>query len=82
VLVDNGLPAGRLLRRYGEEGAEPVRVDRAAVERLGVRVHEAPLHAEGTESELRHDPARLAHALHALARDRRRRTTHAPPPVR
>jgi uncharacterized cofD-like protein len=82
VLVDSGLPAGRLLRRYGEEGAEPVRFDRAAVERLGVRVHEASLHAEGPECELRHDPARLAQALQALARDRRRRATDARPSVR
>jgi uncharacterized cofD-like protein len=82
VLVDSGLPAGRLLRRYGEEGAEPVRVDRAAVERLGVRVHEAALHAEGPECELRHDPARLAQALQALAGDRRRGTDDVRPSVR
>lgn len=47
-------------------GAHPVRFDRAAIERLGV----APLTAELLGQEGRHDPAKLARALRAVARFR------------
>jgi hypothetical protein len=60
-----------LLRRYREEGAEPVHVDREAIGRLGVRLHEAPLRPTTPEPQLRHDPERLARAVLAIASDRR-----------
>jgi uncharacterized cofD-like protein len=67
VLVDSEPPAPRVLGRYREEGGEPVEVDRDAIRRFGVLLHEAPLHEEGPGRELRHDPALLAQALLALA---------------
>lgn len=47
------------LRRYLEEGAAPVAVDRARLSALGVRLHEADLVFAG-EGGVRHDPDRLA----------------------
>jgi uncharacterized cofD-like protein len=48
------------LSRYRSEGAAPVEVDRAGVERLGVRLHEADLAAPDDGSGVRHDPVRVA----------------------
>jgi uncharacterized cofD-like protein len=63
VVVDAEPVPERLLRRYGEEGAEPVLVDREAIGRLGVRLHDAPLRSATPEQQLRHDPDRLARAV-------------------
>lgn len=68
VLVDAGEIPAPLLARYRGEGAERVRVDRKDVERLGVRLHEAPLLPEAMEAEVRHDPDRLARAVYEIAR--------------
>ena len=67
VLVDTEPLAERVLRRYRAQGAEPVELDRAAVARLGVRLHEEILHRETSAHELRHDGDRLAAAVLALA---------------
>lgn len=67
VLVDTEPLPERRLRRYRAQGAEPVALDRDAVSRLDVRVHEASLRLEAPGPELRHDPARLAAAVLALA---------------
>jgi uncharacterized cofD-like protein len=67
VLVDREPPAERLLRRYRAQGAEPVELDRAAVEALDVRLHEGMLHTETPTDELRHDGNRLAAAVLTLA---------------
>ncbi len=67
VLVDTEPLPARLLRRYREEGAEPVRADHAAVARLGVRLHEVALRSETARDQLRHDPGRLARAVLAIA---------------
>ena len=48
--------------RYGLEGAEPVRLDREAVEALGVRLHAAPIAGEQS-GFARHDSRALADAL-------------------
>jgi 2-phospho-L-lactate transferase/gluconeogenesis factor (CofD/UPF0052 family) len=68
VLVDTESLAAGVLRRYREEGAEPVEVDREAIAQLGVRLHEGPLHGEPSGDQLRHDPERLARAIVAIAR--------------
>jgi uncharacterized cofD-like protein len=68
VLVDNQPLPARLRRRYRKEGAEPVHVDREAIARLGVRLHEVSLHSETPADQLRHDPARLARAILTIAR--------------
>ena len=66
VLVHAGaIPAPRLVA-YRATGAEPVQVDRAAIERMGVRVVAADLLAP--DGLVRHDPARLAAAVLACAR--------------
>jgi uncharacterized cofD-like protein len=67
VLVDTDALADSLLRRYRAQGAEPVELDRAALARLGVRLHEGALHTTSAAEELRHDPGRLAAAVLALA---------------
>lgn len=53
------LPEDTLLS-YRSEGAAPVEVDRARVERLGVRLHEADIASPGDGRGVRHDPRRLA----------------------
>ncbi len=62
------LPADRL-DLYRASGAEPVEVDRRAIEGRGVELVAADLLAE--EELLRHDPERLACAVLALARGER-----------
>ncbi len=66
VLVDAEPVPPSVRRRYGEEGAEPVRVDREAVASLGVRLHEAALHSTTPEHGFGHEPERLARAVLAL----------------
>jgi uncharacterized cofD-like protein len=64
VLVHpEGLPA-QLLSRYCAEGAAPVENDHERIERLGVRVHQTRLLPDAMDAEVRHDPARLALAVH------------------
>ena len=55
-----------VVARYRAEGGEPVELDRAAIERLGVRVHETPLLRSPIGAQVRHDPGRLARAVCAL----------------
>jgi uncharacterized cofD-like protein len=64
------LPPG-VLSRYRAEGGAPVEVDRAQIERLGVRVHAAPLLPNEIVAEVRHDPERLARAVLQVAGRRR-----------
>jgi hypothetical protein len=64
VLVHSeGLPA-QLLSRYCAEGAAPVEIDHERIERLGVHVHQARLLPDAIDAEVRHDPDRLALAVH------------------
>ena len=61
-LVNSAPIAPELLAPYAREGAEPVRVDRAACRELGVEIVDRPV--AGTQAGLvRHDPALLARAL-------------------
>jgi uncharacterized cofD-like protein len=57
----------RLVDSYAAQESHPVRVDRPALEALGVMAVEADLLAPGGEMA-RHDPGRMAAALLALAR--------------
>ena len=67
VLVHSeGLPP-QLLSRYCAEGAAPVQIDLGAIERLGVRVHQARLLPDAMDAEVRHDPDRLALAVREIA---------------
>jgi hypothetical protein len=54
VLVDATPVPPSLQRRYSEEGAEPVQVDREAIAGLGVRLHEAALQSTPTGRQVRH----------------------------
>jgi uncharacterized cofD-like protein len=65
VLVSSSEIPGHLLEHYAETGSEPVLIDRAEVEALGIRVVEADLLASGDEL-IRHDPPKLAAAVMEL----------------
>jgi uncharacterized cofD-like protein len=65
VLVSSSEIPGQLLEHYAETGSEPVLIDRAEVEALGIRVAEADLLASGDEF-IRHDPPKLAAAVMEL----------------
>ena len=67
VLVNSTpIPEG-LVAHYAETGSEPVAVDRAALEALGVEVHAADLLAADGDL-IRHDSGKLAAAVLALDR--------------
>ncbi len=66
VLASSTPIPGELLTHYAETGSAPVAVDREALERLGVEVLDADLLAPG--ELIRHDSAKLARAVLALAR--------------
>lgn len=65
VLVSSSEIPGQLLEHYAETGSEPVLIDRAEVEALGIRVVEADLLAPGDDL-IRHDPPKLAEAVMEL----------------
>jgi uncharacterized cofD-like protein len=67
VLVHSEELPARLLSRYDGEGAQPVQVDREQTERLGVRMHSAPLLPEPIGVVARHDPHRLARTVLEIA---------------
>ena len=56
------------IARYREDGAAPIEIDSGECERLGIRVHEAPLLADALGREVRHDPDRVAAAICTIAR--------------
>ncbi|CAN5814098.1 hypothetical protein BH23ACT11_BH23ACT11_21550 [soil metagenome] len=60
VLVHSDELEEDLVDRYAAEGAVPVKVDREAVEALGVKVRAAPILSPNTGGEVRHDPRQLA----------------------
>jgi uncharacterized cofD-like protein len=61
ALVNTGMPSPAILRKYQEENAEPVEIDRARVLELGVEIVERDLLSE--DAAIRHDPDRLARAV-------------------
>jgi uncharacterized cofD-like protein len=68
VLVHaDALPQGSV-GAYHAVGAEPVRIDREAIARLGARLWETDLLGETPAPEVRHDPDRLAGAVLEVAR--------------
>jgi uncharacterized cofD-like protein len=66
ILVNGTAIPAPLVAHYAETGSEPVAVDRAALEALGVEVHEADLLAADGDL-IRHDSGKLAAAVLALA---------------
>jgi uncharacterized cofD-like protein len=66
VLVNSTAIPSALIGHYAETGSEPVAVDRAALEALGLEVHEADLLAADRDL-IRHDSAKLAAAVLEMA---------------
>jgi uncharacterized cofD-like protein len=67
VLVNSVALPAPVAARYRDDGAAPVALDRDEVERMGVRIHSAPLLDETVTSTARHDPDSLAATVLALA---------------
>jgi uncharacterized cofD-like protein len=67
VLVHSEVLPADVLARYCAEGAAPVEIDHRQIERQGARVHAAVLLAATIGTEVRHDPDRLARAVHDIA---------------
>ena len=61
ALVNNEYPAGSILARYREEGAEPVLLARQEMESCGIKIKAAPLLSANDMA--RHDPNKLAQAV-------------------
>jgi uncharacterized cofD-like protein len=66
VLVNSVALPAPVAARYRDDGAAPVALDRDEVERMGVRIHSAPLLDETVTSTARHDPDSLAATVLAL----------------
>jgi uncharacterized cofD-like protein len=66
VLVNATAIRASLIDHYAETGSEPVAVDRAALEAMGVEVHEADLLAADGDL-IRHDSGKLAAAVLEMA---------------
>lgn len=61
MVVNTGTVSGQLFKKYREEGARPVPVDRKAIDKLGVKViGDRLLH---TQELARHDPDQLARLI-------------------
>jgi uncharacterized cofD-like protein len=67
VLANSVALPAPVAARYRDDGAAPVALDRDEIERIGVRVHDAPLLDETESRTARHDPHRLAVALRTIA---------------
>jgi uncharacterized cofD-like protein len=67
VLVNTVALPGPVVAVYRDDGAGPVALDRDEIERMGVRIHGAPLLDETVSPTARHDPHRLATMLRELA---------------
>jgi uncharacterized cofD-like protein len=80
VLADRSELPAALLARYRAEGAAPVVIDPAEVRGLGARLHLERLVPDAPQEEIRHDPARLARAVHGIIAGWSGRP--APPPER
>jgi uncharacterized cofD-like protein len=68
-LVNNITPPPELLRRYAEEGAAPIVVDRERILELGVELFSAPL-AERHNDLVRHNSDMLAREIMSIFRKR------------
>jgi uncharacterized cofD-like protein len=78
VLVPSDRLPQRAVSRYRAEGAMPVEIDRAEIERLGIRIREARLLPKRMSVHVRHDPQRLARAVRRLARSAGRQAVDSP----
>jgi uncharacterized cofD-like protein len=68
VLVNSAMLTDQAIAQYREDGAAPIEIDSGECERLGIRVHEAPLLPDALGREVRHDPDRVAAAICTIAR--------------
>jgi uncharacterized cofD-like protein len=68
VLMNSAMLTDQAIARYREDGAAPVEINSGECERLGIRVHEAPLLPDALGREVRHDPDRVPEAICAIAR--------------
>jgi len=64
IVVNNQQGSAELRKKYEEEGAYPVEIDRERLNKLGINVIEADLLKR--ESYLRHDPEALADLIYKL----------------
>jgi 2-phospho-L-lactate transferase/gluconeogenesis factor (CofD/UPF0052 family) len=69
MIVNDGLVPEPVRQRYAADGAEPLAIDAAALERLGCRTWTGDVLAPG--DKVRHDPDRLARAVLEVARQPR-----------
>lgn len=67
VLVNNEPIPGRLLKRYRDKGAAPVKVDTGALAKLGVKVWSK--HLVQRSNLVRHQPEKLARAIMEIIYD-------------
>ena len=65
VLLNNGIPSPEILKKYGEEHAALVNIDRDRLRSLDLSLEERDLLAE--DENIRHDPDRLARAVFEMA---------------
>ncbi len=68
-LVNSAPIPAALLPYYAREGAEPIQVDREAIEALGVELEERPVADLHQQRLARHDPDQLARAVLQLMED-------------
>ncbi len=68
VIVNTKMPSGDVLKRYLEQGQEPVTPDIAKIARSGVRVFAEDLIGDN-ESFVRHDPDRLTDLIVRVVRN-------------
>src|SRR3954452_4182406 len=61
AIVNTAQPSPKVLKRYSQEGAEPVDPDIDAIEALGVRAVARPV--ASSRHLMRHDPEALADAI-------------------
>mgnify|MGYP006294215857 CR=1 FL=1 len=64
IVVNNQQGSAELRKKYEEEGAYPVEIDRDRINKLGIEIIEADLLKK--ESYLRHDPEALADLIYKL----------------
>ncbi|NLU53099.1 MAG: YvcK family protein [Clostridiaceae bacterium] len=68
-LVNNGDIKPSILKKYHEDGAEPVKIDTSRIKRMGIRLVEKDL-ARISDDFVRHDPIKLARAIIEIYKNR------------
>jgi uncharacterized cofD-like protein len=65
VLLNNAVPSTQILKKYDQEHACLVEIDRSRLRQMGLKTTERDLLAE--DGKIRHDPDRLARAVFEMA---------------